>query len=60
MKIQSEVQKSAVQTLEVLAKGFGAEHIKVDFSDADLIQTDVKYLPMEAVKTDDDNIEKTD
>ena len=45
LKIQSEVQKSAIQTLEVLAKSFGAEHIKVDFSDATLIQTEVKYLP---------------
>jgi len=44
-KIQSEVQKSAIQTLEVLAKGFGARQITVDFSDADLVQTDVDYLP---------------
>jgi hypothetical protein len=54
LKIQSEVQKSAIQTLEVLAKGFGADNIKVDFSDADLIQTDVKYLPEETTKTDKD------
>lgn len=54
LKIQSEVQKSATQTLEILAKGFGADHIKVDFSDADLIQTDVKYLPMDVTTPDDD------
>jgi hypothetical protein len=45
-KIQSEVQKSAIQTLEVLAKGFGARHINVDFSDADLVETEVDYLPV--------------
>jgi hypothetical protein len=44
-KIQSEVQKSAVQTLEVLAKGFGVKHISVDFSDAQPVQTEVGYLP---------------
>jgi hypothetical protein len=53
LKIQSEVQKSAMQTMEVLAKGFGADHIKVDFSDAELIQTDVKYLPQETTKAED-------
>lgn len=46
-KIQSEVQKSAIQTLEVLAKGFGAKRITVDFSDARLVQADVDYLPAE-------------
>jgi hypothetical protein len=44
-QMQSEVQKSAVQTLEVLAKGFGAKRITVDFSDAQLIQTEVNYMP---------------
>lgn len=47
LKIQSEVHKSAIQTLEILAKGFGADHIKVDFSDAELVQTEVNYLPLE-------------
>ncbi|MBN2420644.1 MAG: DUF4230 domain-containing protein [Deltaproteobacteria bacterium] len=47
LKIQSEVHKSAIQTMELLAKGFGAEHIKVEFSDAELVQTDVRYLPIE-------------
>ncbi|HOP48231.1 MAG TPA: DUF4230 domain-containing protein [Desulfobacteraceae bacterium] len=46
-KIQSEVHKSAIQTLEVLAKGFGAERIKVEFSDAELVQTEVKYLSLD-------------
>ncbi|MBN1847495.1 MAG: DUF4230 domain-containing protein [Deltaproteobacteria bacterium] len=45
-KIQSEVQKSAIQTLEVLARGFGARQITVDFSDASPVQTDVNYLPL--------------
>ena len=44
-QMQSEVQKSAVQTLEVLAKSFGAKRITVDFSDAALIQTEVDYTP---------------
>jgi hypothetical protein len=44
-QMQSEVQKSAVQTLEVLAKSFGAKRIIVDFSDAELIQTEVNYMP---------------
>jgi hypothetical protein len=45
-KMQSEVQKSTVQTLEVLAKSFGAKNITVDFSDAELIQTEVNYMPL--------------
>ena len=51
-EMQSEVQKSALHTLEVLAKGFGAAHIKVDFSEAELIQTDIKYLPSESEHTE--------
>ena len=43
-KMQSEVQKSAVQTLEILAKGFGARGIKIDFSDAELVQAKVDYM----------------
>jgi hypothetical protein len=42
-KVQSEVHKSAIQTLEVLAKGFGAKGIRVDFNDAELTQTGVNY-----------------
>ena len=52
-KMQSEVQKSAVQTLEILAKSFGAKQITVDFSGADLIQTEVNYIPVE--KSADEN-----
>ncbi|MFC1869172.1 DUF4230 domain-containing protein [Thermodesulfobacteriota bacterium] len=44
-KMQSEVQKSASQTLEVLGKSFGAKQLTVDFSDAELIQTEVNYIP---------------
>lgn len=36
--IQSEVQKSARQTLEALARGFGATKIAIDFSDSELIK----------------------
>ena len=53
VKLQSEVQKSAIQTLEILAKSFGAEHIKVDFSDAELIQTEVTYLSLEGKEEDE-------
>ncbi|MFH1242558.1 MAG: DUF4230 domain-containing protein [Pseudomonadota bacterium] len=46
-KVQSEVHKSAIQTLEVLAKGFGAKGIRVDFSDEELTQTRVNYPAQE-------------
>ena len=36
--MRSEVQTSARQTLSVLAKGFGAEHVTVDFSEAELVE----------------------
>ncbi|MDB9822958.1 DUF4230 domain-containing protein [Deltaproteobacteria bacterium] len=49
-KMQSEVQKSAVQTLKVLARSFGAEKITVDFSDAELIQTEVNYMPLKKME----------
>jgi hypothetical protein len=41
-KMQSEVQASAKQTLEVLGKSFGAEAVMVDFSDSELIQTKIE------------------
>ena len=41
-KMQSEVQSSAKQTLEVLGKSFGAETVIVDFSDSELIQTKIE------------------
>ena len=40
-KMQSEVQNSAKQTLEALAKGFGAEAVTVDFSESELIAVEV-------------------
>lgn len=41
-KMQSEVQASAKQTLEVLGKSFGAESVVVDFSDSELVQTKIE------------------
>jgi hypothetical protein len=35
-KLRSEVQSSARQTIEALAKGFGADRVTVDFSESDL------------------------
>lgn len=43
-RIRNEVQKSARQTLEFLARGFGARYIEVDFSDAIPVQAQVKYI----------------
>jgi len=45
--MRSEVQTSARQTLEVLAKGFGAEHVAFDFSDADLVGRGVQSVAFE-------------
>lgn len=42
-KMESEVRKSAMQTLEVLARGFGADRIQVDFADGEPIQSKVDY-----------------
>jgi Protein of unknown function (DUF4230) len=42
-RMQSEVQKSARQTLGLLAKGFGAREIKIEFSDAEPLQESVNY-----------------
>jgi len=42
-RMQSEVQKSARQTLELLARGFGAEEITVMFSDAEPLPAEVNY-----------------
>lgn len=41
-KMQSEVQNSAKQTLEVLGKSFGAKAVMVDFSDSELVQTKIE------------------
>ncbi|MFC1739314.1 DUF4230 domain-containing protein [Planctomycetota bacterium] len=40
-KMQSEVQKSATQTLEAIGKAFGAEVVTLDFSEAQLVQTKI-------------------
>jgi len=49
--MRSEVQTSARQTLEVLAKGFGAEHVTLDFSDADLVGRGVQSVAFETAVT---------
>lgn len=41
-KMRSEVQTSARQTLEALAKAFGARSVSIDFSDSELVQTKVE------------------
>jgi len=41
-KMQSEIQNSASQTLKALAKGLGAEHVTVDFSESELIAIKVE------------------
>ena len=41
-KMQSEVQNSAKQTMEALAKAFGAESVVIDFSDSLLVQLEVE------------------
>jgi hypothetical protein len=48
-KIQSEVQKSAAHTLEILARGFGANKIVVDFSDSGVLQTNVDYQDIKEI-----------
>ncbi|MHC4645086.1 MAG: DUF4230 domain-containing protein [Planctomycetota bacterium] len=44
-KMQSEVQSSAKQTLEALAKGFGAETVTVDFSNSQLVALNTESAP---------------
>jgi hypothetical protein len=41
-KMQSEVQKSAAQTLEAIGKAFDAKVITLDFSEARLVQTKIE------------------
>jgi len=40
-KMESEVQKSATQTLEAIGKAFGAKVVTLDFSGAHLVQTKI-------------------
>jgi hypothetical protein len=41
-KMRSEVQSSAKQTLETLARAFGADSVTVDFSVSELVQTKIE------------------
>ena len=40
-RLSSEIEKSAQQTMEMLAKSFGAESVVIDFSASDLVQRSV-------------------
>jgi hypothetical protein len=41
-KMRSEVQNSAKQTLETLAKAFGADSVNIDFSASELVQAKIE------------------
>lgn len=43
-QLRSEVQRSARQTVELLAKGFGVEASDIDFSDSKPVQGKIEYL----------------
>lgn len=43
LKMRSEVHQSARQTLEALAKAFGAQQTTFDFQEQDLVQLSVQY-----------------
>ncbi|HQN80044.1 MAG TPA: DUF4230 domain-containing protein, partial [Kiritimatiellia bacterium] len=47
-RLRSEVQTSARQTMEMLAKSFGATSVRVDFSDAEPRKTQVIESPAPA------------
>lgn len=42
-RMSSEVHGSARQTLEALARGFGAKHVIFDFQDAELVESKIEY-----------------
>ena len=44
-RLSSEVQSSARQTMEMLAKSFGAAFVRVDFSDSEPRKADVAQEP---------------
>jgi len=44
-KMRSEVQNSAIQTLETLARGFGAEKVTIDFTESEFIAVRVESRP---------------
>ena len=41
--MSSEVHGSARQTLEALARGFGASRVTFDFQDAELVESKIEY-----------------
>lgn len=43
-QMRSDVQKSARETLTMLARGFGVRSVTVDFSDSNLVEGKVEYL----------------
>ncbi len=49
-KLQSEVQKSARQTLETLSKGFGAEKVTFDFTYSKLVQSKVESISVQELE----------
>lgn len=53
-KMSSEVQTSARQTLEALAKAFGAEKVTIDFRDTEPVQTRVESADLGKTKPADD------
>jgi hypothetical protein len=46
-KLSSEIEKSAMQTMEMLAKSFGAESVVLDFSESQLVEKKVTDLSRE-------------
>jgi hypothetical protein len=51
-KMRSEVQVSARQTLEVLARGLGAKQVAIDFTHAELVQTRVDTKAIDTERRD--------
>ena len=50
VRMQSEVQSSARETLAALARGFGAREVTIDFKDSELVQAKVDFESPEAVE----------
>jgi tellurite resistance protein len=46
-QLSSEIEKSARQTMEMLAKSFGAESVVLDFSESQLLEKEVTDLSKE-------------
>ena len=44
-QLSSEIEKSAGQTMEMLAASFGAEAVLLDFSQSTLLEKGVTVLP---------------